>query len=40
MVWKYDTTSGTWTTGPPLPERRAGGGLVLVKRELHYFGGY
>ena len=26
-VWKYDIASDTWTAGPPLPERRAGGGL-------------
>jgi hypothetical protein len=24
-VWKYDIASDTWTAGPPLPERRAGG---------------
>ena len=23
-VWKYDSTSDTWTAGPPLPEPRAG----------------
>lgn len=39
-VWKYDSASDTWTKGPPLPEPRAGGGLAIVKRKLHYFGGY
>lgn len=28
------------TPGAPLPERRAGGGLAVVERKLHYFGGY
>ena len=39
-VWKYDIASDAWTAGPPLPERRAGGGLAMVGRKLHYFGGY
>ena len=39
-VWKYDIVSDTWAAGPPLPEPRAGGGLAIVGRELHYFGGY
>lgn len=39
-VWKYDIAADTWTAGPPLPERRAGGGLAVVERKLHYFGGY
>ncbi len=39
-VWKYDITADTWSPGPPLPEPRAGGGLAIVGRELHYFGGY
>ncbi len=39
-VWKYDIPSDTWTAGPPLPERRAGGGLAVVHRRLHYLGGY
>ncbi len=39
-VWKYDIASDAWTPGPPLPQRRAGGGLAVVGRELHYFGGY
>lgn len=39
-VWKYDIVSDTWTAGPPLPEPRAGGGLVVLDGRLHYFGGY
>jgi len=39
-VWKYAVETDTWTAGPPLPERRAGGGLVVVKNKVHYFGGY
>jgi N-acetylneuraminic acid mutarotase len=39
-VWKYDIAADTWTAGPPLPERRAGGGLAVVQRRVHYFGGY
>lgn len=39
-VWRYDIIADTWTAGPPLPEPRAGGGLEVVGRRLHYFGGY
>lgn len=39
-VWKYDVASDTWTAGPALPEPRAGGGLDVVGRKLHYFGGF
>src|SRR5205085_2002940 len=39
-VWKYDVASDSWAAGPPLPERRAGGGLVALGGRLHYFGGY
>ncbi len=39
-VWKYDIAADTWTPGPPLPQPCAGGGLVIVGRKLHYFGGY
>jgi N-acetylneuraminic acid mutarotase len=39
-VWKYDSVADTWTPGPPLPERRAGGGLAIAHGRLHYFGGY
>ncbi|HZK82024.1 MAG TPA: kelch repeat-containing protein, partial [Humisphaera sp.] len=37
---KYDIAADTWTSGPPLPEPRAGGGLVIAQGKLHYFGGY
>jgi Kelch motif protein len=39
-VWKYDVTLDAWTVGTPLPEPRAGGGLAVLGRQLHYFGGY
>lgn len=39
-VWKYDITADAWSAGPPLPEPRGGGGLAVVGRRLHYFGGY
>ncbi|MCE9568013.1 MAG: hypothetical protein K8U57_38925 [Planctomycetes bacterium] len=39
-VWKYDLASDSWAAGSPLPERRTGGGLVVFRRRLHYFGGY
>ncbi|MDB5348377.1 MAG: hypothetical protein JWP89_6754 [Schlesneria sp.] len=39
-VWKYDITLDTWSSGPKLPEPRAGGGLAIAGRKLHYFGGY
>ncbi len=39
-VWKYTVDLDTWTPVPALPERRAGGGLVVLKNKLHYFGGY
>lgn len=38
-VWRYDTVTDTWMRGPKLPERRAGGGLVVQGPRLHYFGG-
>ena len=38
-VWKYDIDSDTYVAGPSLPEPRAGGGLALVGRRLHYIGG-
>jgi Ca2+-binding RTX toxin-like protein len=38
-VWKYDTTTNTWSEGPPLPERRGAGGGAIVGRTIHYFGG-
>jgi N-acetylneuraminic acid mutarotase len=38
-VWKYDIEKDMFTAAPPLPERRGGGGLALVGRNLHYIGG-
>ena len=38
-VWKYDVDKNTFFAAPSLPEPRAGGGLALVGRSLHYFGG-
>jgi outer membrane protein assembly factor BamB/N-acetylneuraminic acid mutarotase len=38
-VWKYDIDKNTYTAAPSLPQRRAGGGLALVGRRLHYIGG-
>ncbi|NKB33843.1 MAG: hypothetical protein GKR91_12160 [Pseudomonadales bacterium] len=38
-VWNYDVEQDRYTAAPLLPDPRAGGGLALVGRELHYFGG-
>ncbi|PNY82786.1 hypothetical protein CVO96_00815 [Deinococcus koreensis] len=38
-VWKFDTSANTWTAMAPLPGGRAGGALVRLGRDLHYFGG-
>ena len=38
-VWNYDIDKDRYTAGPLLPETRAGGGLALVGRKLHYIGG-
>jgi N-acetylneuraminic acid mutarotase len=38
-VWNYDIDKDAYTAGPSLPEPRAGGGLALVGRRLHYIGG-
>ncbi len=39
QVWKYSITNNTWAAGPALPAQRAGGALVKLGRELHFFGG-
>lgn len=39
QVWKYNINNNTWSQGPPLPADRAGGALVKLGRELHFFGG-
>ncbi|MBC8120264.1 MAG: FG-GAP repeat protein [Gemmatimonadaceae bacterium] len=38
-VWKYNVDSDSWTTMPPLPLARGSGALVLLGRDLHFFGG-
>ena len=38
-VWSYDLDEDRYTAAPLLPEPRAGGGLALVGRKLHYMGG-
>ena len=38
-VWSYDLDLDRYTAAPLLPEPRAGGGLALVGRKLHYIGG-
>lgn len=38
-VWSYDLDLDRYTAAPLLPEPRSGGGLALVGRKLHYFGG-
>lgn len=38
-VWTYDLGRDRYTAAPLLPEPRAGGGLALVVRKLHYVGG-
>ncbi len=38
-VWKYNTSSNTYTPMPALPAARGGGILVRNGRNLHFFGG-
>jgi len=38
-AWRYDVDKDAFVAAPSLPEPRAGGGLALVGRRLHYFGG-
>ena len=38
-VWQYDLKQDRYTAAPLLPETRGGGGLAIVNRKLHYFGG-
>jgi N-acetylneuraminic acid mutarotase len=38
-VWRYDIGKNTFVEGPALPEPRASGGLAIVGRKLHFFGG-
>jgi N-acetylneuraminic acid mutarotase len=39
QVWKYDTSTNTWTRLPDLPDARGGGSLVAYGTELHFMGG-
>ena len=39
QVWKYSIKNNSWALGPALPDERAGGALVCLGRELHFFGG-
>jgi hypothetical protein len=38
-VFRYDVATNTYSNLPALPAARAGGGLVRVGRNLHYFSG-
>ncbi len=38
-VWKYNVNTNEWTPMTSLPQARGGGGLALLGRELHFFGG-
>jgi N-acetylneuraminic acid mutarotase len=39
QVWRYNVDTNTYHAMPNLPAKLAGGGLVAVGRNLHYFGG-
>ena len=38
-VWKYNVDTDTWTAFTALPKEVAGGGLVVLGRELHWVSG-
>ncbi|MGB7159451.1 MAG: kelch repeat-containing protein [Tepidisphaeraceae bacterium] len=38
-VWRFNVDAQQWTAMPALPADLASGGLVVLGRELHYFGG-
>ena len=38
-VWSYDVDQDRYSAAPLLPQARAGGGLAIVGRKMHYFGG-
>lgn len=40
QTWRYDTLTDTWSAGPPLPAASGAGGVAIVGRRLHYFGGF
>jgi N-acetylneuraminic acid mutarotase len=39
QVWKYSTTTNTWTRMTDLPDARGGGALVALNGQLHFMGG-
>ena len=39
QVLKYDTITGLWSNGPPMPYPRGGGKAVIAGRTLHFVGG-
>lgn len=39
-VWIYNINTNTWSAGPDLPVALAGGGLVVLERTIHVFGGF
>ena len=39
-VWRYDTAADAWSLGPSLPAAGAAGGVAVIGRNLHYFGGF
>lgn len=38
-VWEYNVETNTWSSMPPLPQARGSGGLEILNRQLHFFGG-
>lgn len=38
-VWNYDAALDRFTAAPLLPQKRGGGGLALIGRQLHFIGG-
>jgi N-acetylneuraminic acid mutarotase len=39
LTYAYNVKTNTWTQGPSLPETIGAGGMAVVGRELHYWGG-
>jgi N-acetylneuraminic acid mutarotase len=39
-VWRYNTDTNTFSLAAMLPAQFAGGGSVIIDRQLHYFGGF
>jgi N-acetylneuraminic acid mutarotase len=39
-AWRYDTVTDTWAAAQSLPAASGAGGLAIVGREMHYFGGF